>query len=473
MGNITKLLFLLLITIDVAYATVIAKVDYKTVELGEMVTYSLNVSGENITRPNIKRLCYADLISTSSQTNVQIVNGNVIKSYILNYKFIPQKSCKIEPIEVEINGKTELSNEVEIKVSPVAAAKDLDFVLTLESEKKELFVGETFDIALTFKQKTDAEAVDSEFTPPEIKGFWIKNESKPKRYEDGKYTITKIIYTIAPQRVGELKISKAQMRVASRDKRTSGWGDWIPTIKWKTYFSNELSFDIKPLPLDVNLIGNFTIKATTDKTNIKANEVINVTVEVQGNGNLEDIKSFKPNINSVTVFDEKIAIDGAKLTQKIAFVADRDFVIPSFALKYFDSKTKEIKNIFTEEIKIDVINEKTEDLIVKKSSIANDVEIKSSNSDEYNSLNYFLFFLFGLAFGILAMFFREKIKVKNSKKEDLINNPRVLLMKLLPFKDDLEVKEMIEILEKNIYSNQDIKLDKKALKKLKKTYKIY
>ena len=50
------------------YAAVTAKIDDRTVELGEMVTYSLNLSGKNITRPNIQRLCDTDIISTGSIT---------------------------------------------------------------------------------------------------------------------------------------------------------------------------------------------------------------------------------------------------------------------------------------------------------------------------------------------------------------------------------------------------------------------
>lgn len=472
MNNFKKLLFLLLLVPHIVNAAVTAKVDNSTVELGEMVTYSLTVSGNNIKRPNIQRLCDTDLISTSAQTTMQIVNGDVSKNYTLNYQFIPQKSCKIEPIKVEVGGKTEMSNPVEVKVTPVIAANDSDFILALSSDKKELFVGEAFDVVLTFKQKSDAGAVDSEFTPPELKGFWVKNESKPQSSQDGKYTVTKVVYTVTPQRAGELKISKAKMRIASRDAKAQSWGSWIPTIKWKTYFSNELNFNVKPLPSGMNLIGDFSIKATADKISVKANEAVNVMIEVQGSGNIEDIKSFKPTIEDVGVFDEKIVIDGTKLSQKIAFVAEQDFVIPPFSLKFFDSKTKEMKSISSKDIKIDVTNEKKEELVVKKSG-KDDTEIENLASDESNKLYYVLIFIFGFATGILTLFFIKKVKFKNGKKDDFAKNPKNVLMKLLPFKDDLEVKEIIEKLEKNIYSNQDIKLDEKVINKIKKRYQIY
>ncbi|MCW8894808.1 MAG: BatD family protein [Sulfurimonas sp.] len=468
MNRYFKLLFLLIIP-HVIYASVTAKVDYKTVELGEMVTYSLNISGEDITRPNIQRLCDTDVISTSSQTSVQIVNGNITKSYILSYKFVPQKSCTIEPIEVDIGGKTELSNPVEIEVKPVTGAKDKNFELTLSTDKKELFVGETFDLLLTFKQKIDSQAVDSEFIAPELKGFWIKNKSQPISSRDGDYTVTKVIYTMAPQREGSLKITKAKMRIASRSNRADSWGSWIPTIRWKTYFSNELDINVKALPSGVTLVGDFTIEAKVDKKEINVNEAVNVTVEVTGVGNLEDIKTFKPYIDGVSVFDEKIAIEDTLLTQKIAFVAERDFKIPAFSLKYFDTETKKIKTISSKEIDIKVKNAKVkEELTIKRETPQAKVDVSSG---EFDKLTLVIAFIIGLTCGILIMMIKPLKRLKKEKKSSL-KEPKVLLVKLFPFKDDEEVKNIIDLLEKSIYSGQKLELDKKALKEILKKYKI-
>ncbi|QOY55386.1 BatD family protein [Candidatus Sulfurimonas marisnigri] len=469
MNNIFKILFLLLIITNIAYAAVTARVDSKTVELGETVTYSLNVSGENIVRPVIQRLCDTDVISTSSQTSVQIINGDVKKSYILSYKFLPLKSCTIEPIKVEINSKTELSNAVSVEVKPVTAAKDSDFSLRLSSEKQELFVGETFDLTLTFKQKRDSGAVDSEFLPPKLNGFWIKNESKPLSHQEGKYTITKLTYTMAAQRDGKLNIPKAQMRIASRGSKTDIWGAWAPSIKWKTYFSNELELNIKPLPAGVNLVGDFTISTTVDKKEVNANEAVNITIKVLGAGNLEDIKSFKPSIDGVSVFDEKISIEGNLLTQKIAFVAERDFIIPSFNLKFFNPKTQEVKSIVSDEISIKVKNAKLEEeLNIQREQKPVVVPQVIAENDIFTLV---VTFLIGLTCGVLIILFKP-FKLFKKEKTLSIKEPKVLLMKLLPYKDDAEVKDIVDILEKNIYSGEKLDLDKKALKELLKRCKI-
>ncbi len=373
---------------------------------------------------------------------------------------------------MEIDGKVEISNEIDIEVKPVSGAKDLDFELRLSSDKKELYVGETFDVTLIFKQKNGTGAVDSEFTPPEFKGFWVKEEREPQRYEDGEHTVTKVIYTIAPQRAGEQKITKAQMKIASRSSREDSWGAWIPTIKWKTYFSNELEFDVKALPSEVELVGNFKIKSSADKKEIKANEALNVTIEVEGDGNLEDIKSFKQSIEGVAVFDEKIAIEGKKLTQKIAYVAERDFVIPPFVVRYFDPVTKEIKEVATKEISIKVKNEKTiEELNIQKepsSSLKNDV---AATQGGYDSVLLVVAFVAGLLFGALAMMLKPWRGAKKEKSLS-IKEPKVLLGKLLPYKDDKDVNEIVEILEKNIYSSQKLEIDKKRLKEVLKRHDI-
>jgi len=209
MKNLGKILLLLFLIPHAVDASVVATLSDKSVSVGDMVTYNLTISGENIQRPQINILCESDIISTASQTSIQMVNGDYKKSYILSYKFMPQKSCEIKPVEVEIDGKTEVSNGVSLEVKAMRAAKDADFILTLESDKEEVFVGEPFSVTLLLKQKKGAQAVDSKFVAPELKGFWIKSESDPVRSDDGEYTITTLSYQMSAQRDGNVTITPA------------------------------------------------------------------------------------------------------------------------------------------------------------------------------------------------------------------------------------------------------------------------
>ena len=47
---------------------------------------------------------------------------------------------------------------------------------------------------------------------------------------------------------------------------------------------------------------------------------------------------------------------------------------------------------------------------------------------------------------------------------------KAILSRLIEFKDDADVKEMIDLLEKKLYAGEDIVIDKTKLKELRKRY---
>lgn len=474
MKNLGKILFIFLtMSHATLFADVQASLDPSSISMGDMATLNLSISGKNIKRPQILTLCDTDVVSSGSRTNIEMVNGNYSRSYVLSYQFSPQKDCEIGPIEVEVDGVLEKSNSVSLKVKPIDNNQDSDFVLSLESDKKEVLVGEPFELALFFKQKKDAQAVDSKYIEPDLKGFWKKHESKPIQYKDGEYVVTKIIYTLAAQRVGQFDILPAKIQIASRANTKDMFGMWMQNVKWKTYLSNGLNIDVKPLPEGVNLVGDFIISASADKTEINANEALNVVVKIKGEGNLEDIKTLKPYVENVSVFDEKIVIKNSELSQKMAFVADENFTIPPFSIKYFDLKTKEIKTIATEVIKVKVNGEKVKkELIIKRPHSEKSVaDVPQTVQPDIAYFLLFIAFVVGLVSGISIMLLKPW-RFFIQEKSLNIKDPKVLLMKLLPFKGDEEAQKIIEILEKNIYSHEKIEIDKKVLKELLKKYDI-
>ncbi len=476
MKSLGKIFFILFFMPIVIYASVVSSVNYKSVSKGETVVFSLKISGNDIQRPIINRICESDVISTSSQTSIEIINGDYKKSYILSYKFMPQKSCEIKPVDIEVDGKIQTSQAIKIEVKPRSQDKNADFILSLSSDKKEMYVGEPFELTLLFKKKRSAEALDSKFVPPSMKGFWIKGESDPDRREDGEYTVTTLRYIIAPQREGVLTIAPAQMSIATRSSSRDIWTSFAPQVKWETYFSNELNISAKPIPMGQSLVGEFTISAQADKTQINPNEAVNIELQINGRGNLEDIKSFKPYIEGVSVFEEKIVINGFQLTQKLAMVGDSDFVVPPFELTFFNPKTKKVQTIATQEIKISVRGQKgdsalkikREEEMERKSSLT---EIQAPQSMSLNPFLVFFIFILGVAFGVVLMILKPWEIIRREKGINLKDDKK-LLVKLLPFKEDKEVQKVLDILENNIYSKEKKSIDKKLLKELLRKYDI-
>ncbi|ADN08733.1 BatD family protein [Sulfurimonas autotrophica] len=478
MKNLGKKIIIIFSLLATAiYANVVAKVYPKNVVSGEVATYTLTITGGEVNKPVISTICGSNVLGTSSQTSIQMINNDYKKSYVLSYQFMPQKNCVIAPVNVEVDGRMEQSNSVKVTVKPAVQDKNADFVVNLIPSKTKLFVGEPFNLQLVLKQKKDAEAVDSKFIAPDFKGFWVKGESQATRTEEGDFIITKAMYRLAPQREGNLTIQPAQLKIATRISSRDVWGGFMPQVKWKSYFSNEGHIKAKPLPNNAKIVGNFTISATADKLEINPNEAVNVTVKVVGDGNLEDIKSFKPYIPDVNVFDEKINIKGNTLTQKLAFVSDKDFTIPPFSLAFYNLKTKRVEKISTQPIHIKVNGavKKTELKIQRDDSIkTSEKSLHVTQKREVLSKVWIVAaFVAGLLIGILIMLFVKPVKFLKKEKALNLNDEKLLLIKLLPYKDkDEEVKKIVDVLEANLYASKKEKIDKKILKEILKKYDI-
>jgi ElaB/YqjD/DUF883 family membrane-anchored ribosome-binding protein len=474
MKNLGKIVIFLIFFANILNASVTAKVEPKYVYAGDTATYMLTISGNNVKKPLLLDICGNDIVATGSQTSIQSINGNYQKSYTLTYDFVPQKNCTIAPVDVSIDSKIEKSNSVNVEVKPRVQDKNAEFILSFKTSKSELFVGEPFTLTLFLKQRKGAQAVDSKFIAPEFKGFWKKSESQAQRTEDSDYIITKVVYELAPQREGKLTISPAQLKIATRSGRNN-WGTFMPQVQWRTYYSNSVSIKAKALPNNAKLVGDFKLSAIADKKVVHQNEAVNVTVTVVGNGDLEDIESFKPYMDSVNIFDEKIEIKGNKLTQKLVFVGDEDFTIPSFELVFFNTKTQKVQKIKTEPISVKVSGSApTKELKIKRdenNSITPQLVSKEVVVVKENYLYIALAFGVGLILGVLIMLVKPKSsKVKTSKLN--IKDEKVLFVKLLPYKEDAEVASILDTLEKNLYSKSKTALDKKVLKEVIKRYSI-
>jgi len=354
-------------------------------------------------------------------------------------------------------------------IQHVAFAKP-DFMLTLQTTHTKVYVGEPFDVTLEFEEKNDVHAVDSEFFIPTFKGFWIKKESKPKKVKKEKYSTTKIIYTIAAQRVGDLRVSKAEIRIAKNIQVPDKWGDLASQKQWSEYFSNELHVEAIALPSGVDLVGEFSIVSKVKKLEINAGEALSVTVEVRSDGNLEDIKNFNPTIEGLNILSGDTVIDGDTLTQKIIFIAENDFVIAPFVLKYFDPSVKRIKTLATKELHVKVKNAKLkEELIIK--SEEKEMGIEDENILMSFDLNMIIVYVLGLISGILLILFKPYNFTRKQKSVSL-KEPKTLLIKLLPYLDDSKVQSIIDSLEKNIYTDAKVEVDKKVLKDVVEKYEI-
>lgn len=486
MKNLGKLLLLLHFFTTLTFAYVNVSVDANTIEQGDEVI--LTIEGDkDFDKPSINELCGVNITSTSQKSSIEMINGSYSKKVLYLYNFRPEKSCTVEPITINVDGKSVVSKKIAIKVVPRKVNKNADFSLELKSDKSSLYVGEPLKVTLLVKQKQSARALDSKFEEPTFKDFWKKTQTKPKTYRNGLYNITEIDYVLAPQKVGSFEINPAKLHIAVRDDRRDAWGQFFTSMKWKSYFSNSLKVDVKALPSDVDLIGSFKISLKVSKREVNANEATNATLVIEGSGNFEDIPSMKPNIFNITTYDEEPKVTegvrGGKTvgrwSQKFAFVADSNFTIPAFKLKYFDLQTKKIREIKTDAVDIVVHNSS----LVPAYAPSNSVKIeRGANSNTQvdekqnrSNISYLLLVfvsLVSMLFGVLlAKLPYDKIFKKEAKSSKVSHKDlKAVLALLFEHKDNAKVSIMIEKIEKKLYNGETVDIDTKELKELIKRY---
>ncbi len=482
LGKIT--VFLLIVAVSSLWGgSVLARVDHKKVLPGESVTLQLDVFGSDVEAPQVDSLCGVDVLATSTQQSIQIINGNISKNYVYSYRFEPENNCTIEPIAVKVDGKVEKTKPINIVVSnQVPQSKDRNFILELHSEKKEVFVGEPFVVKLVFKQKSSADAIDSKFFPPKLEGFWIKHQSQADKKLVGDYYVTTITYIMAAQREGDLRIAPAKIKIAVRDNSANYWNSFAPAVKWRTYYSNPIEMKVYAPPKGVKLVGNFDITIRVDKTVIHPNEAVNAVLTIKGDGNVEDLEAFKPYIQNANVFAEKPIVDEKNgiFTQKIAFVGDSSFTIPSFSIRYFDPKTKKIQTKSTAPIDIKVEGAKQEAALnIKKGSDENIAAAQSTEGSSASSVDssfaitwVILSFVAGMFIGGIVVFFKFYVSNKKRIMRFNFDDKKVLFVKLLPYKDKKDVKEVLDMLEEHLYGSGKGDIDKEKLKNIINKYGI-
>jgi hypothetical protein len=481
MKNLGKIIVTWMVLYLHVYAGLDVNVSSSDVTIGERVTLRVSVSGTTQEAPKLSSICGHNIISTSKSTTVEGVDGLFHKKDSYDYVFIPTTSCTIQPITLKVDGVDEISKPIDIHVSAMKITKNSPFVLTLQAEKKSVRVGEPFKLNVLFRQKNGNGAVDSKFSLPQMKNFWVKQESVGKKSQKDGFTTQELTYIIAAQKAGYHTIAPARIEIATRTHKKDSWGQWFSALNWHTYFSNSIEMEVLSLPQGVDVVGTFKISAIPDTLEVNASEPVNITVRISGSGNFEDIKAYKPTLKGVGIFQEEPLIgEGIKngeyrglWSQKIVYVPNDDTVIEPFVLTYFDLSSQSVKSIQTKPIKIHVngASDVNETVLKIQRAPVNEAVVQESKSKEEVTL----VFIVGLVLGLLGGLLLARVPFRSwfAKEEgspSSYKNERDMLMLLLSHLDDNDAKSMVERLEKKLYEGADSSIDTKELKRLFKRF---
>lgn len=487
--NLGKTLLWLLLLPLMAWADVSAKLSKSIIYNGDQVRLILEADGADIEFPELTDIAGYPILGTSNRSSVTYNNGNMTKSLTRSYIFQPTKDVIIPVYKVMIDGVEEMTAPLTLRVTKASGAISIKDSVRLEMtvDKKEAYVGEPITLELTFKSLPNASYHKVELSEPELKKFWAKKVQGLKQGRDGEFTTQTYTYVLFPQEEGTFTLQPPFVRLGTRVRggvfSDPFFGNMGGRMSWKKLFANELTLNIKPLPNNLEVYGDFRITAGVDKQEVKANKPINLTIDIMGQGNIEDIQKFELDIPNAVVYSDELKVSNSGITkgvvtQKLAIVADRDFTIPSMSFSFFDAKTKKSKTIKTEPIKIKVIGSTIEAITsnsIEQKVVAKAVQPAVSEEKmvivESEPIDKVLWYIFGLLSGMLltasAWFIRKKLKGREKKEIPFIKKikkaktDKELFELLLPYRDDdVVIKEALVKLEKNIYALGVEKIDR-------------
>lgn len=492
-----KVLIILFFTINL-FADVKVSVGSPAIYRGDAVNFTISADGEKIEFPQIETIDGYTIVGTSSSQSINMINSNITRTTSKTYSFRPDKSVTIPSFTVKADGETYQTKELEVKVlKPTASQYGSPFVLEMKLNKHEVYVGEGIDLTIAFKRKLNAHADKIQLGEPKLENFWVKKVENVEHSNQGDYVIQTVHYQLFPQKSGIFNIPAIEALVGKVEQRRGGgsffndpfFNSMTQQLNWKKIYSNEENLTVQALPNGLELYGNYQIDAEVDSKKVHANKPVNLTIEIKGEGNIDDVKKFNPTIDNTIVYADEPKISSrlvdniyqGTFTQKIAIIADQNFTIPAMELSYFDKESKRVKTIKSEPIVIEVIGGKkgvaqpssievspTQTIEAPKAETVTATKVIIEKEDAYIK---YLFLLLGSLLGATVTYGFFHLKHRVVKKENEMiklikkaKSDRALFDLLLPYaKQDKVITKALDKLEENLYREGKQKIDKEEL----------
>jgi len=451
---------------------------------GDGVSFEVYLTGKDIDYSDITKIdkYKVELRGTSSQ--LSITNGRYQKSIIKQYVFYPINSVTIPPIYAKIDGKRVSTKAHLIKANKIRKTIGADFSLDIKVDKKTAYVGEPIKLTLVFAYKLYSHIQNVGLSNINIQDVWIKPLKEQKNYQKGEYGYKEISYLLFGQKPTKAVIGPLFVSVYEND------GIFGNTER---IYSNTIKLNIKNTPNSTNLVGNFHMEAQVDKTIVKIGEPISLSLKVSGEGNIDDLDDFGLNVDGATIYENKPIIKyglqngkyGGTYSKVFSILATKNTTIPSFKLDFFDPKTKTIKHLTTNEIKINVLENHfatntNSHLILGNNTIEPTIKIKEKIVYKDISLwQKIMYFIAGFLACILSWFVYKrvsKLSFARSGNKELIKdikrakNSNELIQTIIHLSGEhKQIDEILKHLDNKTF--KDVK--KQLLHHLKHTNKIY
>lgn len=471
-------------------ASVKAMVDTVEVVKGNPVTLRIKAIGGSAKFPKFLMVGDAPVVgqSSSSSRNLSMINGKVTSEQSVTkvIQFVPEQNMTIPSYTVTIDGKQFETETIDIKVvkaSRAASTSNGIFSLEMKASKEKVMVGESFMVTVYFSLRNDVRLSEEvQYSQPDLSAFISMQDKEQNAYIQGNYQVQEIRYIVTPQHEGNFTINPATARVALPDRsRRDIFGMTFGSV-WKQGISNSLQIEVLPQEQESDLIGSFTLDAKLDNQEVKANKPVNLTVKIEGKGNLEGFEFPKYEIDGVTVYSDEAKVDtnvvGGELysiyTKSFAFISENDFTIPEKNFTMLDTKDQKIKSLGVGSYDIKIkksetttqVDTKTHGVVQTKTE---PVTTKQEDTVEKRvEVTNITWWMLAAAFisGMIVMYLLQFLPKLKSTQGSPYKESEALKVLYAHMSEDEAVEVMVRKLYARKHGDKSVQIDKKELKEM-------
>ena len=361
---------------------VTAEVDKTELAVGEEFTLWIKIDGAlNPRQPAIPNYDGIRRLGPPSIQWVRDGTGTTVFAYVYRFEATKVGKVTIEPISVTVSGQTLSTEQVEVEVfqglvvptpgpgqgqpsSDDESSEDGIMFVTASIDDDQPYLGQQVTYAFKFYRRSVlfpsfGRFGQPRYAPPGFSGFWNGQETDQDEYTEtigsNRYQVVELQTVLFPTVVGTLVIEPAGLTVPIDFFESPNFLETDPIV-----------IEVQPLPPTApagftGAVGSFDISAEVDNTNGKLNEPVQLTVRVEGEGNVETLPDPAwPDFENWRVFESpsessSSVVDGQLVgtrTYESVLVPEKAGVltVPEIGYTFYDPSVEEYVEAVTEPI---------------------------------------------------------------------------------------------------------------------------
>ncbi|OGR89876.1 MAG: hypothetical protein A3J74_03605 [Elusimicrobia bacterium RIFCSPHIGHO2_02_FULL_57_9] len=379
-----------------AQISIHSSVDKTSVALNDQIALTVTVSGSeaSLPEPQMPSLPNFSVYSSGRNQSISFVNGRVSSSIVHTYVLEPRFVGKGIIGPITLSGTNAQTAAIEIQVvkpdgsnpqtaagspqrpqprigaeAPNPGGRGPDLFVKASLDKPKAFVNEQVTLSIKFFTAVNLLG-NPQYFPPKISGF-LAEDLPPVR--QGNTTLNGRVYYVSEVKTalfaaqsGKLKIGPASVHAQiQKDVRIDPFAsDFFDRFfasgmiapQTRELNSEPLLLTAEPLPEGKpegfsGSVGHFSISAAVDKTKARVGDAVNLSVSVQGTGNLKAIGDPRmPALDSFRVYDtvgslnfdkKNDRVQGSKVFKTVLVPrVSGDLIIPPITFPYFDPQRR-------------------------------------------------------------------------------------------------------------------------------------